>query len=133
MPEQPRDPAIDGAAPEGSGKGLLAIGGFLGAVAASSCCVLPLVLFSLGAGGAWIGNLTALSPYQPAILVVTAGLLGAGFYRVYRKPKAVSCEADSFCASPGSEVLTRSALWISTLLVIGAVAFNFVAPLLLEA
>ena len=132
MSEQPRDPTIGNAPAERSGKAL-AMGGLLGAIAASSCCVLPLVLFSLGAGGAWIGYLTALSPYQPAILVVTAGFLGAGFLRVYRKPKAVSCEADSFCASPKSDRLTRSALWISTLLVIGAIAFNFLAPLLLEA
>ena len=28
--------------------------------AASSCCILPLVLFSLGVSGAWIGNFTQL-------------------------------------------------------------------------
>jgi mercuric ion transport protein len=40
-------------------------GGLLGALATSSCCVLPLVLFSIGAGGGWIGKLTALARYQP--------------------------------------------------------------------
>lgn len=45
----------------------VAAGGVLGAIAASSCCVLPLVLFSVGIGGAWIGNLTALAPYQPIL------------------------------------------------------------------
>jgi MerT mercuric transport protein len=44
---------------------LTALGGILGAIAASSCCIAPLVLFSLGISGAWIGNLTALAPYQP--------------------------------------------------------------------
>lgn len=39
---------------------LVAAGGILGALAASSCCIIPLVLFSLGISGAWIGNLTAL-------------------------------------------------------------------------
>ncbi len=39
---------------------LIAAGGILGALAASSCCIVPLVLFGLGIGGAWIGNLTAL-------------------------------------------------------------------------
>jgi mercuric ion transport protein len=42
---------------------LVAMGGLLGAVAASSCCVLPLVLFGLSVSGAWIGNLTQLAPY----------------------------------------------------------------------
>ncbi len=43
---------------------LVAAGGILGALAASSCCILPLVLvlFSVGISGAWIGNLTELAP-----------------------------------------------------------------------
>ena len=32
-----------------------ATGGILGAIAASSCCILPLVLFTLGVSGSWIG------------------------------------------------------------------------------
>ena len=67
---------------------LLAAGGVLAALAASSCCILPLVLFGLGASGAWIGTLAALSPYQPIILAITVGFLGTGFYLVYRKPAA---------------------------------------------
>ena len=54
-----------------------AAGGILGALAASSCCILPVVLFTLGISGAWIGNLTALAPYQPIFLAATAGCLGA--------------------------------------------------------
>jgi mercuric ion transport protein len=34
---------------------LAVLGGILGALAASSCCIIPLVLFTLGIGGAWIG------------------------------------------------------------------------------
>ncbi len=40
---------------EQSHQRLVAAGGILGALAASSCCILPLVLFSLGISGAWIG------------------------------------------------------------------------------
>jgi hypothetical protein len=49
----------------------VAAGGVLGALAASSCCILPLVLFSLGISGAWIGNLTALAPYKPYFAAAT--------------------------------------------------------------
>ena len=49
----------------------VAAGGILGAIAASSCCIAPLVLFSLGISGAWIGNLTALAPYQPYFIAAT--------------------------------------------------------------
>ena len=57
---------------ERSRTGWVAAGGVLGAIGASSCCIVPLVLFSLGAGGVWIGNLTALAPYQPIFIAVTA-------------------------------------------------------------
>lgn len=57
------NPALDN---EGR-KPWIAAGGILGAIAASSCCILPLVLFSLGIGGAWIGNLTALAPLSTNI------------------------------------------------------------------
>jgi len=43
--------------------GLAAAGGILGALAASSCCIVSLALFTLGISGAWIGNL--ISPRRP--------------------------------------------------------------------
>lgn len=116
-----------------SGKKWVSAAGLFGALASMSCCILPLTLFSLGAGGAWIGTLTALSPYQPYIIAVTLVLLGGGFYLVYRKPKAADCAPDSFCASPKSDRLTKGALWLSTLFVAMAFAFNLLAPIFLDA
>lgn len=106
-------------------------GSVLGAIAMSSCCILPLVLFSLGITGAWIGNLAALSPYQPYFFVATAVFLGFGFYRVYRKPSAAACETGGQCGTPASIRVTKVALWVSTVLVLAALAFPYYAPLLL--
>ena len=111
---------------------LVAAGGILGALAASSCCIIPLILFSLGIGGAWIGNLTALAPYKPLFVAGTAGLLGYGFYLVYWKPRR-ACGDGAACASPIPNRLVQLALWIATVLVIAAFAFDYVAPLLLRA
>jgi mercuric ion transport protein len=60
-------------------QGLMAAGGLIGALAASSCCILPLVLFGLGVSGAWIGNLTQLAPYQPCLIAATIAFLGCGY------------------------------------------------------
>lgn len=109
---------------------LIAAGGILGALAASSCCILPLVLFSLGISGAWIANLTALAPYKPYFAAGTLALLGYGYTLVYVKPKQ-AC-ADGSCARPLPNRLVKSSLWIATLLVVAALAFDFVAPLLLK-
>lgn len=109
---------------------LAAVGGILGALAASSCCIVPLVLFSLGISGAWIGNLTALAPYKPLFVAGTAGVLGYGFYLVYWKPGR-ACTDDAACARAIPSRLVQLALWIATVLVIAAFAFDYVAPLLL--
>src|SRR6202022_2717260 len=73
-----------------SGQWLTAAGGLVAALAASSCCILPLVLFGLGVSGAWIGNLTRLAPYQPYFVVATIACLGYGYWLLYRASKSPS-------------------------------------------
>ncbi len=108
----------------------IAAGGILGALAASSCCILPLVLFSLGISGAWIANLTVLAPYKPYFAAGTLALLGYGYTLVYVKSKQ-AC-ADGSCARPLPNRVVKSSLWIAMLLVVAALAFDTVAPLLLK-
>jgi mercuric ion transport protein len=114
-------------------KGLLASGSVIGAVLASSCCILPLVLFSLGISGAWMSNLTALEPYQPYFIVFTMVMLGVGFYTVYRKPKtacsADACGTQGYCGTPLADRVIKIALWSATALVVLALAWPYVAPL----
>ena len=103
--------------------GLLAAGGLIGGVLASSCCVLPLALVSLGISGAWIGQLTALSPYQPYFLIAALALLGAGFWQAYwRKPEV--CVPNSVCAKPRSGAVAKYVLWIGTLFVFAALTID---------
>lgn len=118
--------------PLGAGrrKSWSAAGGLFGAVAAASCCILPLALFSLGIDGAWIGNLTALTPYQPVFVVISLGFLGYGYWLVYRRPKA-ACDAAAACARPRPNRMVKLVLWLATLLVVAAIAFPYLAPFLL--
>ena len=98
----------------GAGRSMwVAAGGILGAIAASSCCILPLALFSLGITGAWMGRLTALSPYQPIFIAITIGFLGYGYWLVYRKPK-VACADEAACERPLPNKLVKGALWFAT-------------------
>ncbi|MGH8583203.1 MAG: mercuric transporter MerT family protein, partial [Gammaproteobacteria bacterium] len=116
---------------QAAGTTLVSIGGILGAIAASSCCVLPLLLFALGISGAWISNLTALAPYQTYFVVVTFTCLVAGFTMVYRKPKA-ACLLGSSCARPASDRFAKLSLWTATVIIAAALAFPYVAPLFIE-
>jgi len=110
-----------------SRKGLLAAGGVIGAVLASSCCVVPLLLLTLGVSGAWMGNLTALAPYQNYFITITLAFLAAGFWYVYWKP-GKACEDGSYCASPTSDRVVKIALWVATALIALALGINFILP-----
>jgi mercuric ion transport protein len=118
----------DGAVPRT--QKLVAAGGVLGAVAASSCCIVPLVLFSLGISGAWIGNLTRLAPYQPIFVAVTLACLGYGYWLV-RRARHMACTEGAACSRPLPNRVVTIALVAATLLVAAAVAFDFLAPLVL--
>ena len=104
---------------------LLAVGGILAALGAASCCVIPFALFLTGVSGAWIGNLTAMEPYQPAFAGVSLALVGYGAWRLRRK-REVAC-ASGYCATPQSYLFARIGLWAATVLVAIAVLFPYAA------
>jgi len=104
------------------------IAGLLAAVAASSCCLLPVVLFTLGVGGAWIGTLVRLAPLQPYFFAAAAVSLGTGYWLVYRARMA--CANHGTCRTAMVDRLVNSVLVLATVLVFLAVGFKFLAPLL---
>ncbi len=105
--------------------------GVLAAIGASTCCVIPFALFTLGISGAWIGNLTALAPYQPIFIGLTLAFLGTGFVMVYRKPKAAVCADGTYCARPKWRRLSQVGLWAATALVAVSLAWPYLLPLIL--
>jgi mercuric ion transport protein len=107
---------------------LMAAGGLLGALAASSCCILPLALFGLGVSGAWIGNFTRLAPYQPYFLTATLAFLGYGYWLIYRSSTRACADGEA-CARPLPNRLVKTGLILATILVVAAVALDFIAPL----
>ncbi len=109
---------------------LVAAGGIFGALATSTCCILPLALFSMGISGAWIGQLTAMSAYQPIFITATLGFLGYGYWLVYRKP-AQACAEDQACARPLPNKIVKAGLWLSTALVSLALAWPYILPIIL--
>lgn len=61
------------------------------------CCVAPLVLVTLGIGGAWISTLTRLEPLRPVFVVATLGLLALAWRKLHRQP--VVCEPGQACVA----------------------------------
>ena len=88
----------------GRGKGLTVAAGLLGALAASSCCILPLALFGLGVSGAWIGNFTRLAPCQPWFL---AAAIACHASRVDHRLSARQCRKSGDHADRCLPILLR--------------------------
>jgi len=104
-------------------------GALSGGLLASTCCILPLVLVSIGVGGAWMSNLTALAPYQPIFLSLAALSIAGGFW-LSRRARAQACAIDGPCARTITKKRYRVGLWIGGGLAALAIAVNTLTPLL---
>jgi len=104
-------------------------GTVLAAVGASVCCAGPLILLSVGIGGAWIGNLTAFEPYRPWFLAVAAGFLILSYRKIYRPAAAENCAPGTVCAVPAVRRLYKVLFWSVATLVLLAATFTYFAPL----
>jgi mercuric ion transport protein len=103
----------------------LTIGGaVVSGLLASACCLGPLVFAALGIGGASL--LVKFDPYRPLFTVATFGLLGAGFWFTYRKPKGAKGAACG-CEYPKTNKLGRALLWVAAVVAVGFWAFPFIA------
>lgn len=105
------------------------VAGVLAAIGASVCCVGPLVLLTLGIGGAWIANLTALEPLRPWLIAATLLFLGLAFRRLYLQPQV--CEPGTACAEPIVLVCQRLIFWVVALALLALLSVPWLAPLFL--
>ena len=103
------------------------IGGVIAAVAASVCCVGPLVLVLLGIGGAWAGSLAAMEPFRPYLLGVAAIFLIFAWRKIYRPVTA--CSPGTACALPRTQRLYKVLFWLVAALIVLAIAFPYFAHL----
>ncbi|MGH8524147.1 MAG: mercuric ion transporter MerT [Gammaproteobacteria bacterium] len=111
-------------AKENNGAGVLAVGG-IAAILASACCLGPLVLVSLGLGGAWLANLTALEPFRPVFIGAALVALFFAYRRIFRP--AAECKPDKVCARPQTKRAYKVMFGIVAALVVVALAFPYIA------
>ena len=109
------------------GQRVLAAGGLLAAVAASSCCLVPLALFGIGVGGAWIGHLTRLAPYQPYFVGFAAMCLGLGYWLRHRSRRAACCP-DETCTRPLPKRIVTIGFVLAAVLIVAVLAIDMIVP-----
>lgn len=109
---------------KGTASGVLAVGG-IAAVLASTCCLGPLILVTLGFSGAWIGNLALLEPYRPWFIAAALTALFFAGRRIFRKAEV--CASGEMCALPATRRVYKAIFGIVAALVAVALAFPYAA------
>lgn len=90
------------------------------ALAASACCIGPLLFVVLGLGA--FGAAAALESARPYLLSAAVLLLAFGFYRTYFR-RAEACAPGEHCSAPAVSRISRISLWFATAAVL-AFAFS---------
>lgn len=100
------------------------VAGFLSALLSVACCVGPLLLVSLGLGGAWASRMAALDPYRPWFVGLSLLFLGWGIVSVWQKRSGCSKTGIS-CRAPVKR--TQRMLWGVVLVSLMVLSFPWFA------
>ena len=114
-----------------AGNRVATAGSVFGALAMTSCCILPLVLVSFGVGGVWIAQLTALYAYKWYTFAFAAGFIAYGFWRVHRA-EAGACRDGTVCARPVNRRIMKASLWLAAVVTGVAMIFPYLTPYILS-
>jgi len=103
-------------------------GAIAGGLAASACCVLPLIFLWVGISGAWIANLTALAEYHLWIVCCALLMLGISYYLIFKNTDK-ECADDKMCAKPLPQKFVKIAFWGAAMLIALAAVFPYAVSL----
>ena len=101
------------------------VAGALAAIAASLCCVGPLVLVMLGVGGAWVSNLRVFEPWRPLFIVVTLVFMILALRKIWRP---AACSPGAVCALPQNNRRYKILFGVIAVLIAVLLAFPLYAP-----
>lgn len=118
-----KEPGASIPAPESA---VLTVGG-IAALLVGACCVAPLVLVSVGLGGAWLANLQMLEPYRPLFIGVALVALGFAWKRIYRP--VTECKPNEVCAVPQVRRGYKIGFWVVAAVLLVMLASPYFAPL----
>ena len=102
------------------------LAGGLAALLASTCCLGPLVLITLGLSGAWISKLTVLEPYQPIFIGAALVALFFAGKRIWRP--AAQCAPGEVYALPRVKRAYKLLFLGVCTLVLLTLVFPLIAP-----
>ena len=97
------------------------VGGILAAFGATACCFGPLLLVTLGFGGAWAARMQGLASLQPIFAGLTLLFMGFAFHRLYVRPR--QCAPGEVCEAPQVLLRQRVLFWFVVALIAAMALF----------
>jgi len=107
----------------------LGIGAVLAAIGASACCVGPLLLLSLGIGGAWMSSLTSMEAVRPLFFALTLLFIWMAFMKLYLSED--ECKEGDVCVNPKVLRNQRIIFWIGSVGLLALLGFPWYAVYIL--
>lgn len=98
---------------------ITSLGGALTGLLASTCCVLPIIVATIGVGTGAAG--ATLERFRLPLILFAYILLGIGFFLSYRK---TACE-EGTCSVPANVKRTRAILWVATVIATLGILFPY--------
>ena len=108
--------------------GVSLTGGIVAGIAASLCCVGPLVVLMLGMGGAWVSNLTAMEPYRPVFIGLSLLALFYAYRTIFTQE---DCDDGKVCAATPVRTSYKVMFWLVVTMVMISVVSPYLIPLFL--
>ncbi len=105
------------------------IGGIIAGVAASACCIGPLVLLMLGIGGSWVSSLTDLEPYRPVFIGASLLFIVLAYRKIYIQKEGNDCVEGEICAVPQTQRIYKYFFWLVVAFILLAFISPYFAPL----
>ncbi|WP_125900856.1 mercury transporter MerT [Methylobacterium indicum] len=129
---QPTEILDHGSAAVGAGS-LAALGAVtgLGALAASSCCVLPIVLGGLGASAGVFTVLGLLVPLRVPLMTASVLAVIVGWF-LYARRRPAACRPDGSCTANRRSPAVLALLSLATVLIAAAAAGGYFEPALIK-
>lgn len=100
-----------------------ALGAVVAGIAASSCCIVPMILALLGVGGAGLGGV--LARYRPLFFGVTVVLVAIALWLAHRRWRASSSEQGGDCCAVGRSRGRLWPTWAMSAIALGIAALPF--------
>jgi mercuric ion transport protein len=132
--DQARPAQLPAHAPSPVGVGSVAALGAitgLGALAASSCCVLPIVLGGLGTGAGVFTMLGVLAPLRVPLMAASFLAVAVGWF-FYARRRQSACGPDGSCTVPRRPPAALVLLSLATVFIAAAATWGYFEPALIK-